>query len=251
MVDHGVNYRAWRFRDKATNPQETKRTFPILSCKRLNPRAPLKTLILRLASSRPPLQEVPSLCPRRIDTGVSSHNAVASFRFNTQSFISTLKLSSRGVQISRSPLRCRLLTSSRLRESMEPPKGSFASPLADAEYGSPTMPESSMLYSYLYGGMNGWTAALTVLLLLVAYDQCERPPSHCCYQCVLTHLVQYIFKKGTIAGPAWKMPFIGPFLESVNPKFEQYKAKWASGELSCVSVFHKYVFRMSVRVSKY
>jgi C-22 sterol desaturase len=35
------------------------------------------------------------------------------------------------------------------------------------------------------------------------------------------------------------MPFIGPFLQSVNPKFTEYQAKWASGELSCVSVFHK------------
>lgn len=36
-----------------------------------------------------------------------------------------------------------------------------------------------------------------------------------------------------------KIPFMGPFLESVNPKFEEYQAKWASGALSCVSVFHK------------
>ena len=49
----------------------------------------------------------------------------------------------------------------------------------------------------------------------------------------------YLWQKGSIPGPAWKIPFIGPFLESVNPKFEEYKAKWASGELSCVSVFHK------------
>jgi sterol 22-desaturase len=51
----------------------------------------------------------------------------------------------------------------------------------------------------------------------------------------------YIHQKGSLAGPFFKMPFIGPFLESVNPKFEEYRAKWASGELSCVSVFHKYV----------
>jgi sterol 22-desaturase len=36
-----------------------------------------------------------------------------------------------------------------------------------------------------------------------------------------------------------KMPFIGPFLQSMDPKFEEYYAKWASGPLSCVSVFHK------------
>jgi C-22 sterol desaturase len=37
----------------------------------------------------------------------------------------------------------------------------------------------------------------------------------------------------------FKTPFSGPFLQSVNPKFSEYAAKWASGELSCVSVFHK------------
>ncbi len=52
-------------------------------------------------------------------------------------------------------------------------------------------------------------------------------------------LVMYIWNKGTIAGPSWKMPFIGPFLESVNPKMDRYIAKWNSGDLSCVSVFHK------------
>lgn len=52
--------------------------------------------------------------------------------------------------------------------------------------------------------------------------------------------VSYIYQKGSIVGPAFKLPFIGPFLESVNPKFEKYHAKWQSGPLSCVSVFHKY-----------
>ena len=53
--------------------------------------------------------------------------------------------------------------------------------------------------------------------------------------------VSYIWQKGSIVGPAWKAPFIGPFLSSMNPKWEEYKGKWDSGELSCVSVFHKYV----------
>jgi sterol 22-desaturase len=44
-----------------------------------------------------------------------------------------------------------------------------------------------------------------------------------------------------------KMPFIGPFLESMDPKFEEYVAKWASGDLSCVSVFHKFVVIASTR----
>ena len=45
----------------------------------------------------------------------------------------------------------------------------------------------------------------------------------------------------------FKEPFIGPFLQSVNPKFEEYHAKWMSGELSCVSVFHKFVVIASTR----
>ncbi|MBE3044338.1 cytochrome P450 [Candidatus Bathyarchaeota archaeon] len=52
-------------------------------------------------------------------------------------------------------------------------------------------------------------------------------------------------RKGNIVGPAMKLPFMGPFLSSVNPKFEEYRAKWLSGPLSCVSVFHKYVSRPS------
>ncbi|KJK65277.1 CypX [Aspergillus parasiticus SU-1] len=40
---------------------------------------------------------------------------------------------------------------------------------------------------------------------------------------------------------------MGPFLQSVNPKFHEYKAKWDSGELSCVSVFHKFVVIASTR----
>lgn len=55
------------------------------------------------------------------------------------------------------------------------------------------------------------------------------------------NVVSYWIQKGSIVGPTFKVPFIGPFLESMDPKFEEYKAKWASGPLSCVSVFHKYV----------
>ena len=51
----------------------------------------------------------------------------------------------------------------------------------------------------------------------------------------------YIWRKGSIAGTFLKIPFIGPFMESVDPKFEAYLAKWNSGELSCVSIFHKYI----------
>lgn len=55
-----------------------------------------------------------------------------------------------------------------------------------------------------------------------------------------SHTVKYFWLKGAIVGPTFKIPFMGPFLQSVNPKFHEYKAKWDSGELSCVSVFHKY-----------
>ncbi|GAO15740.1 hypothetical protein UVI_02043320 [Ustilaginoidea virens] len=62
-----------------------------------------------------------------------------------------------------------------------------------------------------------WTILLTLFAACVVYDQ------------------------SSIVGPTWKMPFIGPFLQSMHPKFDEYYAKWASGPLSCVSVFHKCV----------
>jgi C-22 sterol desaturase len=71
---------------------------------------------------------------------------------------------------------------------------------------------------------------VTLLAAAVVYDQ-----------------LSYWRQKGTLAGPAWKIPFIGPFLESVWPKFEAYHAKWLSAPLSCVSVFHKFVIIASTR----
>lgn len=44
----------------------------------------------------------------------------------------------------------------------------------------------------------------------------------------------------------FKIPLMGPFLQAIYPKFDAYLAQWASGPLSCVSVFHKYVFRISL-----
>ncbi|TDZ35077.1 Cytochrome P450 61 [Colletotrichum trifolii] len=40
---------------------------------------------------------------------------------------------------------------------------------------------------------------------------------------------------------------MGPFLQAIDPKFEAYLAQWASGPLSCVSVFHKFVVLASDR----
>ena len=50
---------------------------------------------------------------------------------------------------------------------------------------------------------------------------------------------QYMRCKGSIAGPRFKIPFMGPFLQALYPKFDAYLEQWASGPLSCVSVFHK------------
>ncbi|KAF1992413.1 sterol C-22 desaturase [Aulographum hederae CBS 113979] len=108
---------------------------------------------------------------------------------------------------------------------------SYASPLADAA-NAHLMHNSiaSGILARLLSNVNGWSVALTLFLSLVAYDQ-----------------IMYVWKKGSIQGPAMKMPFIGPFLQSVNPKFEEYYAKWMSGPLSCVSVFHKFVVIASTR----
>ncbi|EGW29913.1 cytochrome P450 [Spathaspora passalidarum NRRL Y-27907] len=72
---------------------------------------------------------------------------------------------------------------------------------------------------------------MAVIVVVLSYDQ-----------------IKYQLNKGVIAGPRFKVwPIIGPFLESLDPKFEEYKAKWDSGELSCVSIFHKFVVIASSR----
>lgn len=76
-----------------------------------------------------------------------------------------------------------------------------------------------------------WQVVLTLIIVAITYDQ-----------------VMYQIRKGSIAGPMFKfLPFAGPFLESMDPKFEEYMAKWASGPLSCVSIFHKFVVIASTR----
>lgn len=67
-------------------------------------------------------------------------------------------------------------------------------------------------------------------------------------------LVMYIKQKGPIAGPRFKIPLIGPFLQALHPNFDAYLAQWASGPLSCVSVFHKYMpssIAMSLELDKF
>ncbi|VUC37951.1 unnamed protein product [Clonostachys rosea] len=107
---------------------------------------------------------------------------------------------------------------------------SFASPLAGvtgAQFAIP--PQIESIFDAI-SGFGFWPIAFSVLAVLVAYDQ-----------------ISYLLNKGSIVGPAFKEPFIGPFLQSVNPKFEEYYAKWKSGPLSCVSVFHKFVVIASTR----
>ncbi|CAK7893744.1 C-22 sterol desaturase Erg5p [[Candida] anglica] len=71
----------------------------------------------------------------------------------------------------------------------------------------------------------------TITVIVLSYDQ-----------------IMYQIRKGSIAGPRFKVwPIIGPFLESLDPKFEEYKSKWDSGPLSCVSIFHKFVVIASER----
>ena len=60
--------------------------------------------------------------------------------------------------------------------------------------------------------------------------------------------VTYLKRKGAIAGPPFKIPLMGPFIQTLHPRFEAYLEQWASGPLSCVSVFHKYVSAFPFRV---
>lgn len=93
------------------------------------------------------------------------------------------------------------------------------------------VPSSFVLNALVWARQSVWTILLAAFLAICLYDQ-----------------VMYVIYKGSIAGPPLKIwPIMGPFLESVNPKFDQYKAKWASGPLSCVSVFHKFVVIASTR----
>lgn len=145
----------------------------------------------------------------------------------------------------------------------------FPSMLAGSKYGNINVPPQLDMILDAVTTASPWTIILTILAMCVVYDQstcffflspqlfnlilrCTMSPSgHTTLryrndgESLLTWrpcaIVSYLMNKGSIVGPAWKMPFIGPFLQSMNPKFEEYYAKWASGPLSCVSVFHKYV----------
>ncbi|KAI8628261.1 cytochrome P450 [Xylariaceae sp. FL1651] len=107
---------------------------------------------------------------------------------------------------------------------------SFASPLAEAvpSAGSFAPQIELVVDAVLNASIVTWV--VTIIAFAVAYDQ-----------------ISYLLQKGSIVGPSFKEPFIGPFLQSLNPKFEEYVEKWNSGPLSCVSVFHKFVVIASSR----
>ncbi|KAH3670303.1 hypothetical protein WICMUC_004872 [Wickerhamomyces mucosus] len=79
--------------------------------------------------------------------------------------------------------------------------------------------------------LSWWKLLITLISILLVWDQ-----------------ISYQLNKGSIEGPTYKIwPIIGPFLDSLDPKFSGYKAKWDSGPLSCVSIFHKFVVIASDR----
>lgn len=83
----------------------------------------------------------------------------------------------------------------------------------------------------LWHSLSWLQVLITLIVGILTYDQ-----------------VMYQIRKGSIVGPKLKFwPIIGPFLESLDPKFEEYLGKWNSGPLSCVSIFHKFVIIASTR----
>ncbi|KAL2826145.1 cytochrome P450 [Aspergillus cavernicola] len=93
--------------------------------------------------------------------------------------------------------------------------------------------QSELALSSLRGvfvNLSSWQYIVAFVLGVVLYDQ-----------------VIYIKRKGCIAGPTFKIPLMGPFIQALYPRFESYLEQWASGPLSCVSVFHKFVVLASDR----
>jgi sterol 22-desaturase len=102
---------------------------------------------------------------------------------------------------------------------------------------APSSPTDSVLSAVasLLGNVSGWELIVTTLLAIVVYDQ----GIVFFLTCIANDKVKYQMNKKGIAGPRFKIPVMGSFLDSLNPTFEGYLSKWESGPLSCVSVFHK------------
>lgn len=86
-----------------------------------------------------------------------------------------------------------------------------------------------------------WQCVAVVLLITVVYDQGMSSLTVVDAALLTSCLwsVVYLKRKGSIPGPRFKIPLVGPFLQAIDPKFEAYLKQWASGPLSCVSIFHK------------
>jgi len=104
-----------------------------------------------------------------------------------------------------------------------------ATNMPDAVHATISSVQTGVL-SKMLENVNYFTVFLTLFAMAVVYDQ-----------------ISYRMMKADLAGDSWKMPFVGPFFDSVRPTFEKYHTKWLSGPLSCVSVFHKFVIIASTR----
>ncbi|BAE57461.1 cytochrome protein [Aspergillus flavus] len=102
-------------------------------------------------------------------------------------------------------------------------------------------PESPQSWAYKTSQLQGalpdflaewsaWQYVVTFLVGLVLYDQ-----------------VLYLKRKGALPGPTFKIPLMGPFIQAIHPTFDGYLRQWASGPLSCVSIFHRFVVLASDR----
>ena len=104
------------------------------------------------------------------------------------------------------------------------------------------------IMSKVLENMTVFRVVLTLFAMAVVYDQ-SVSQSHLEYEPMTNgyFTVSYWRQKANLVGDPWKIPFVGPFFDSVKPSFEKYYSKWISGDLSCVSVFHKFVIIASTR----
>ncbi|EPQ61028.1 cytochrome P450 sterol C22-desaturase [Gloeophyllum trabeum ATCC 11539] len=99
---------------------------------------------------------------------------------------------------------------------------SITSP-TDVASSFPSIPIPSFFASS--SGSSSWlTTTLTIVVSLLLLEQSV-----------------YRYKKRHLPGPKWTIPIIGQFADSLNPTLENYKAQWASGALSAVSVFNIFI----------
>lgn len=109
-------------------------------------------------------------------------------------------------------------------------KDDMAAEIVDASNAQPRLPQTwhfdafqlqSALLDFL-AGCYTWQYVVTFLLGVVVYDQGNQEGRVVVidYFIQLTpSLVMYIKRKGPIAGPPFKIPLMGPFLQALHPKF--------------------------------